>query len=97
MSDKVISPEVGNSTTNRLASMAHETIDRVTPHANRTEHDVRGSAAKAGEGLKLMRDRAVEVAEQDLREVRSYAENNPLVTAGIAFAAGALLGALVRR
>jgi hypothetical protein len=39
----------------------------------------------------------VEAAEDKLRRVRSYAESNPLVTAGIAFAAGALLTAWVRR
>ena len=64
MTHATISPELGNSTTDRLASMAHETIDRVTPKANRAENQVRG---------------------------------NPLITAGIAFAAGALLTALIRR
>jgi hypothetical protein len=97
VSQTIVSPEFGNSTTDRLASMAHETIDRVTPHANRTEHDVRSAAAKAGESVKLMQEHAVEVAERNLRKVRLYAENNPLVTAGIAFAAGVLLSALARR
>jgi hypothetical protein len=32
-----------------------------------------------------------------LRKLRSYAETNPLITAGIAFAAGALLSTLIRR
>ena len=40
---------------------------------------------------------ALDAAEQNLRKVRSYAENHPLVAAGIAFAAGVLLSALVRR
>jgi ElaB/YqjD/DUF883 family membrane-anchored ribosome-binding protein len=97
MSQTIISPELGNSTTDRLASMAHETIDRITPHANRTEHDVRGAATKAAESAKLMQEHTVEAAEENLRKVRSYAESNPLITAGIAFAAGALLSALVRR
>ena len=44
-----------------------------------------------------MQEHAVAAAEENLRKVRSYAESNPLITAGIAFAAGVLLSALVRR
>ena len=98
MSQATISPELGSSTTDRLASMAHETIDRVTPKASRAEHEVRGAATRAADSAKLMQEHAVAAAEENLRKVRSYAESNPLITAGIAFAAGALLmSALIRR
>jgi ElaB/YqjD/DUF883 family membrane-anchored ribosome-binding protein len=97
MSHASISPELGSSTTDRLASMAHETIDRVTPTASRAENEVRGAATRAADSAKLMQEHAVAAAEENLRKVRSYAESNPLVTAGIAFAAGVLLSALVRR
>lgn len=97
MSQTTISPELGHSTTDRLASMAHETIDRVTPKANRAEHELRGAARRAADSAKLMQGHALETAHDDLRRLRSYAESNPLITAGIAFAAGALLSALVRR
>ena len=97
MSQATISPEFGSSTTDRLASMAHETIDRVTPKANRAEHEVRGAATKAADSAKLLQEHAVEAAEDNLRKLRSYAGSNPLIAAGIAFAAGALLSALIRR
>jgi ElaB/YqjD/DUF883 family membrane-anchored ribosome-binding protein len=97
MSHASISPELGSSTTDRLASMAHETIDRVTPTASRAENEVRGAATRAADSAKLMQEHAVAAAEENLRKVRSYAESNPLITAGIAFAAGVLLSALVRR
>ena len=97
MTQAPISMESGNSTSDRLASMAHETIDRVTPEANRAEHEVRGAAARAADGAKLMQGHAVEAAEQNVRNLRSYIESNPLITAGMAFAAGALLSAWVRR
>jgi ElaB/YqjD/DUF883 family membrane-anchored ribosome-binding protein len=87
----------GSTTTDRLAAMAHETIDRVAPKANRAELDVRTAAAKTAEGAKQLQGQAVEAAEENLRKMRSYIENNPLTTAGIAFAAGALLSALIRR
>jgi len=96
MTQATISPELGNSTTDRLASMAHETIDRVTPKANRAENQVRGAATRAADTAKLMQEH-VEAAQDNLRKARSYAESNPLITAGIAFAAGALLTALIRR
>jgi ElaB/YqjD/DUF883 family membrane-anchored ribosome-binding protein len=97
MTQAPISSDSGNSTSDRLASMAHETIDRVTPKANRAEHEVRGAAARAAAGAKLMEGHAVEAAEENVRKLRSYIESNPLTTAGIAFAAGALLSALIRR
>ena len=97
MAQTPISSEFGSSTSDRLASMAHETIDRVTPKANRAEHEVRGAAARAGDGAKLLQEHAVEAAEERLRRVRSFVETNPLTTAGIAFAAGVLLISLIRR
>ena len=93
MTQATISTELGSSTTDRLASMAHETIDRVTPKANRAEHQVRGAAADTAT---LMQEHLA-AARDNLHKARSYAERNPLITAGIAFAAGALLSALIRR
>jgi ElaB/YqjD/DUF883 family membrane-anchored ribosome-binding protein len=93
----VIPNDSGNSTSDRLASMAHETIDRVAPKANRAEHEVRGAAAKAADSARLMQGQAAQAAEENVRKLRSYIESNPLTTAGIAFAAGVLLSALVRR
>jgi ElaB/YqjD/DUF883 family membrane-anchored ribosome-binding protein len=89
--------DFSGSTTDRLASMAHETIDRVTPKVNRAEHDVRSAAVRTVDGAKHLQEQAVEATEENLRKVRSYIERNPLTTAGIAFAVGALLSALVRR
>lgn len=97
MSQATISPGLANSTTERLASMAHETINGVTAKANRAENEVRDATMKAAEGAKLLREHATAAAEDNLRKLRSYAESHPLVTAGIAFAAGALLSALIRR
>jgi ElaB/YqjD/DUF883 family membrane-anchored ribosome-binding protein len=99
MTQAPITSDFGNSTStsDRLASMAHETIDRVTPKVNRVELEVRGAAARAGDGAKLLQERAVEAAEENLRSMRSYIETNPLTTAGIAFAAGILLMSLIRR
>jgi ElaB/YqjD/DUF883 family membrane-anchored ribosome-binding protein len=64
---------------------------------SRAEHDVRAAATRAADSAKLLQEHAVEAAQDKLRSVRSYAESNPLTTAGIAFAAGVFVSALVRR
>ena len=92
-----VNAESGNPTTSRLAAMAHEAIDRVAPKANYAEQEVRGAAARTAESAKHVQERAVEAADEHLRKVRSYIERNPLTTAGIAFAVGVLVSALVRR
>ncbi len=97
MSQEPITNDLGVSATGRLASMAHDTIDRVTPKIGRAEQDVRSAAAKTADGAKTLQAQAVEATEQGLASARSYIENNPLTTAVIAFAAGALLSSLVRR
>ena len=97
MSQTPISSDSNGSTTDQLASTARETIDRVAPKANRAEHELRVAATKAVDSAKLLQEHAVEAARDKVRAARSYAESNPLTTAGIAFAAGILLSALVRR
>jgi len=97
MAQAPISSDLGSSMTDRLASTARETIDRVTPKANRGEQELRVAATKVADSAKLLQERAVEAARDKVRAVRSYAESNPLTTAGIAFAAGVLLSALIRR
>ena len=96
MAQTTVSNDVG-STSDRLASMAHEAIDRATPRVNRAEQEVRGAAAKAADSAKLLQEHAVQAAEENLSRVRSFIGSNPLATAAMAFAAGALLSALVRR
>jgi len=84
-------------TADNLEAMAHETIGRVAETANNTVHEVRDAAARAADAATRVRDQAIEAAGERVQAVRSYAERNPLTTAGIAFALGALLVALVRR
>jgi ElaB/YqjD/DUF883 family membrane-anchored ribosome-binding protein len=85
------------STTDRLASMAHESIDRVSTTANRAETEMRDTVAKTTEGAKELEERALDTAKVGLHQTQAYIEKNPLMSAGIAFAAGALLSVLIRR
>jgi ElaB/YqjD/DUF883 family membrane-anchored ribosome-binding protein len=97
MSHAPNSGDLSISTTDRIASMAHDTLDRVTPKANRAEHQVRDAATETTDGIKQLQEQAVEAAEEGLRQTRSFIANNPLTTAGVAFAVGVLLSTLIRR
>ena len=97
MSQTPVSSDLGASTTDRIASMARDALDRVTPKANRAEREVRDAATKSTEGIKHLQEQAVDAAEEGLRQTRSYIANNPLTTVGIAFAVGVLVSTLIRR
>ena len=90
-------PGSSGSTTDRLASMAHESIDRVTPKANRAETEMRDTAARTAEGVKHLEEQALDTARDGLHKSYAFIEKNPLMSAGIAFAAGAMLSMLIRR
>jgi ElaB/YqjD/DUF883 family membrane-anchored ribosome-binding protein len=87
----------GNPTAERLASKAHDTVDRVAEAATYAEREVRNAAARTAEQARQLRDQAVERADENVQRVRSYVEQNPMMAAGIAFAAGVLLSSLFRR
>jgi ElaB/YqjD/DUF883 family membrane-anchored ribosome-binding protein len=87
----------GNPTTDRLAAMAHDTVDRVAESANYAEKEVRGAASRAADQAKEMQEQAIAAANENVKKARSYIEENPLMSAGIAFAAGVVVSALLRR
>jgi ElaB/YqjD/DUF883 family membrane-anchored ribosome-binding protein len=81
----------------RVAATQQETIDRIVDEANDVRRRVRGVAASAAVTAKRAQNRFVEAVGENLRKARSHMERNPHATVGIAFAAGALLGRLIRR
>lgn len=83
--------------TDQLASMAHDTVDRVAGAAANAEHRVRGAAARTADQAREMQDQARSAADEGVRRARSYIETNPVLSAGIAFAAGVILSSLLRR
>jgi ElaB/YqjD/DUF883 family membrane-anchored ribosome-binding protein len=60
-----------------------------------TEEKLRSSASHSAEAI-AAQQKAIEAKWQQ-STVRNYATENPLATAGIAFAAGMLLSSLLRR
>jgi ElaB/YqjD/DUF883 family membrane-anchored ribosome-binding protein len=83
-------------TAERFAKKAHETIDRVSDGAVRTEQELRDSIAKAEAQLQAYRQKAEHSAEEQVEQVRTFIEKKPVQSAGIAFAAGLILSRLLR-
>jgi ElaB/YqjD/DUF883 family membrane-anchored ribosome-binding protein len=75
----------------------HETVDRVADTARTAEQHIRARAAELGDQARETEERALEALESNLNKARSYVEENPLMSAGIAFAAGVILSGLLTR
>jgi ElaB/YqjD/DUF883 family membrane-anchored ribosome-binding protein len=85
------------SMTEHFAAKAHETVDTIAERAQRAEREVRSAAERTAEQARQLREQYAETAEQSLRRATSYLESKPLAVVGIAFLAGVLLSALIRR
>lgn len=85
------------ATAQRFAEKAHETIDRAAEAATAAEQTLRSTAARAAEKLKGSQEVAGETMDEGLDAIRRYIEQNPLMAAGIAFAAGLVVSSLLRR
>lgn len=86
-----------SATSQRMAERAHQTIDKAAELAGEAEQSLRERAARAGEKLREGEERALDTLDEGVNRIRSYVEQNPLAAAGIAFAAGLLVSALLRR
>ena len=84
-------------TTDHLAAKMHEAVDRVADTARDAEQGIRARAADLGERARETEERALKALEGNLGRARSYVEENPLLSAGIAFATGVLLSSLFSR
>jgi ElaB/YqjD/DUF883 family membrane-anchored ribosome-binding protein len=75
--------------------MAHDTVDRVADVANEAEREVRDRAARTARQAREMGEQAMEAADEHISKLRGYVEENPLLSAGIAFVAGMLVVSLM--
>ncbi len=85
------------ATTEALASKAHETIDRFADRSARAESRIRDEADAAVKKVRETEKQARDAADKSAEQVMDYVKENPLMSAGIAFVAGALLSSFLRR
>ena len=86
-----------NTATERFAAKAHDTVDEIADRAQRAEREVRGAAERTIERARELHGQYSDTAEESLRRATSYVESHPLAVAGMAFVAGVLFSALIRR
>ncbi len=86
-----------SSVADQVAEAAHETVDRVAKSAADAEERIRKAAAEAERNLKKSSDKAQQQTQELNRVVTDYVNKHPVKSIGIAFAAGVLVSALLRR
>ena len=95
-------PQRGNSgekapTTSRAADAAHGVIDDTAARAEVMEQRIRRQAKNASEKVEASQEAAARQLETTVEKAQAFAKEQPVAAAGIAFAAGVLATALLRR
>lgn len=85
------------TTTDRIARSAHEMIDETANRAKSVEENLRERAREAGDRVDESQDAAMRTVRDTTARAEAFAQERPLAAAGIAFAAGALTAAILRR
>lgn len=79
----------------KVQDTLHESVDTLAQKAASTEDSLRNAAQSGSESFAAKQEEVKAKWEQS--SVKRYATENPVATAGIAFAAGVLLTSLLRR
>lgn len=87
----------GDSTTRKVAKAAHDAIETTANKAEGLEHELRQRAAHAGDKVGASQEAVARQFESTVSEVETFVRQRPVAAAGIAFAAGVLATALLRR
>lgn len=89
--------EPHRSIAQRVAISAHETIDSAAAKADEIEQQLRVGATKAGNRFDASQEAATAQVEKSLDKLETFVKARPIAAAGIAFAAGVIATALLRR
>ncbi|MEO3864033.1 DUF883 C-terminal domain-containing protein [Rheinheimera fenheensis] len=83
--------------TAKASEAAHHAVDAVAAKAANAEDSLRKTAASSQETLAHKQEEIKQQLQSSYSKTRELAAQNPLATAGIAFAAGMLVTELLRR
>jgi hypothetical protein len=78
----------------KIKDTLHQSVDTLSEKAVEAEKGIREKASKGSENIEEQRSQAE--SSWNKSSVKRYAVENPVATAGIAFAAGALLASFFR-
>lgn len=97
MSNTKIEQENTNSWTKHAADSAHTGIDQTAERLDRVEQYLREQSSHTKDKIDKGQEQLQESLEQGLGQFRESTAKNPLMSVGIAFAAGALAGLILRK
>ncbi|WNO61602.1 DUF883 domain-containing protein [Rheinheimera sp. MMS21-TC3] len=89
--------EFGSPLTEKAAAAAHHAVDAMSTKAANAEETIRKTASESSEAWHQRQEQLQQQLESGYQRTRTFASENPVAAAGIAFAAGVLLTALLRR
>lgn len=89
--------ESHNKTTDKVVKAAHEAVEKLATGADQLETRIRQSAAEAQSSVREGTGRAQRMSEDMITEVREYVHERPVASIMMAFAAGIIFSALLRR
>lgn len=81
----------------KATAAAHDAVDRFGEQAARTEERLRDAADDIQRRSSAARERAEGLGDDVSVRTRSYVQEHPLASLGVAFGVGVLLSALMRR
>ena len=87
--------ENAHPVSDRVKDTLHSSVDALSERVAKTEENLRNSATQSSEAVAQKRKEMEAKWEQS--SVKRYAVENPVATASIAFAAGALLASFMRK
>lgn len=83
--------------TRRVAQAAHEFIDESAEKAESLERQFRDTTTTASDKVDLGKELTQQQIEESYEKVERFIREQPVATAGIAFAAGLIVSSLLRR
>ncbi|WP_158972470.1 DUF883 domain-containing protein [Paraglaciecola sp. L3A3] len=79
----------------KMTDTLHQSVDTLSEHAHVAEEKIRESATSSAQTFEQKQQQAKQYWDQS--SVGKFSKENPVATAGIAFAAGVLLTTLLKR
>ncbi len=89
--------EPQRETTDNAAKAAHEAVDTIANSADQLESRIRQTATGVQQNVRGTADRAQRMSGDLLTEMREYVHERPVVSIMMAFAAGIIFSAFLRR
>lgn len=92
---KALSTNSGTPIADKVTETLHQSVDTLSGHAATAEEKLRHTASASAETMGEKQQQVKQYWDQSA--VGKYTKENPVATAGIAFAAGMLLTTLLRK